>query len=43
MQNLRWKIITILAVFVVFAAVGIYPIVAARYGITSPAGWSTSS
>src|ERR1700712_5677525 len=38
MQNLRWKIITILAVFVVFAGVGIYPIVAAQYGITSP-GW----
>ena len=36
MQNLRWKIITILAVFVVFAGVGIYPIVAAQYGITSP-------
>ena len=30
MQNLRWKIITILAVFVVFAAVGVYPIVAAQ-------------
>jgi preprotein translocase subunit SecD len=36
MQNLRWKIITILVVFVVFAAVGIYPIVAAQYGITWP-------
>ena len=36
MQNLRWKIITIVAVFVVFAGVGIYPIVAAQYGITSP-------
>ena len=33
MQNLRWKIITIVAVFFVFAAVGIYPIVAAQYGI----------
>ena len=38
MQNLRWKIITIVVVFVVFAAVGVYPIVAARYGIHSP-GW----
>ena len=37
MTNLRWKVITILAVLVVFAAVGVYPIVAARYGITSPA------
>ena len=36
MQNLRWKIITILVVFIVFAAVGVYPIVAAQYGITSP-------
>src|SRR5438270_11920609 len=38
MQNLRWKIITIVVVFVVFAAVGVYPIVAAHYGIHSP-GW----
>src|SRR5439155_12166253 len=38
MQNLRWKLITVVAVFVIFAAVGVYPIVAARYGITSP-GW----
>ena len=38
MQNLRWKIITIVVVFVVFAAVGVYPIIAARYGIHSP-GW----
>ena len=36
MKNLRWKVITVLAVFVVFAAVGVYPIVAARYGIQSP-------
>jgi preprotein translocase subunit SecD len=36
MQNLRWKIITIVVVFIVFAAVGIYPIVAAQYGITWP-------
>ncbi len=36
MQNLRWKIITIVTVLVVFAAVGVYPIVAARFGITSP-------
>src|SRR5437867_10691739 len=37
MSNIRWKIITILVVFVVFGAVGVYPIVAARYGIHSPA------
>ncbi|MGE3509691.1 MAG: protein translocase subunit SecD [Vicinamibacterales bacterium] len=36
MQNLRWKLITIVAVLIVFAAVGVYPIIAARYGITQP-------
>src|SRR5215469_75591 len=36
MANIRWKLITILAVFVVFAGVGIYPILAARKGIQSP-------
>ena len=36
MTNLRWKLITIVAVLVVFAAVGVYPIVAARYGISPP-------
>src|ERR1051325_8559355 len=36
MTTLRWKIVTILAVFVIFAAVGVYPIVAQRYGITQP-------
>src|SRR5882724_9494227 len=38
MSNLQWKVVTILAVFVIFASVGIYPIVAARYGVRSP-GW----
>ena len=37
MQNLRWKLITILVVLVVFGAVGVYPLIAARYGIKSPA------
>jgi preprotein translocase subunit SecD len=37
MQNLRWKLITIAGVFILFAAVGVYPIVAARYGVRSPA------
>ena len=37
-SNLRWKVITILVVFVVFAAVGVYPIVAAHYGVHWP-GW----
>jgi preprotein translocase subunit SecD len=38
MPNLRWKIITILVAFVVFFAVGVYPIFAARYNLPSP-GW----
>ena len=37
MSNLRWKVATVTAVFVIFAAVGIYPLVAQRYGITRPA------
>jgi preprotein translocase subunit SecD len=36
MNNIRWKVLTILAVLVLFAAVGVYPLVAARYGITKP-------
>ena len=38
MQNLRWKIITIAAVFIVFVGVGVYPILASRYHIPAP-GW----
>ena len=38
MSNLRWKVVTILTVLVVFSALGVYPIVAAHYGIRSP-GW----
>jgi preprotein translocase subunit SecD len=38
MSNLRWKVFTILAVFVVFVGVGVYPIIAVHYGIHSP-GW----
>jgi preprotein translocase subunit SecD len=37
-SNLRWRVIAVLVVFVAFSAVGVYPIVAGRYGITSP-GW----
>ena len=37
MAKIRWKLITTLVVIVVFASVGVYPIVAARYGIRSPA------
>src|SRR6185295_2653862 len=36
MANLRWKLITIVAVLVVFGAVGVYPIVAPRLGINGP-------
>ena len=36
MSTLRWKVITVLAVTVIFAAVGVYPLIAQRYGITSP-------
>jgi preprotein translocase subunit SecD len=36
MKNLRWKVITVLVVFIAFAAVGVYPLLAARYNITSP-------
>src|SRR3954463_687578 len=38
MQNIRWKVVTIIAVLVVFAGVGVYPILAARYHWPSP-GW----
>ena len=38
MANIRWKVITIVIVFVVFAGVGVYPILATRYGLPSP-GW----
>jgi preprotein translocase subunit SecD len=36
MANIRWKVITILVVFVVFSAVGVYPLIAARYNVHSP-------
>src|ERR1044072_9372864 len=38
MNTLRWKIVTFLAVFIIFFAVGPYPILAARYHLPSP-GW----
>jgi preprotein translocase subunit SecD len=37
MTNLRWKVLTILVVFVVFFGVGVYPIIAEHYGVHSPA------
>jgi preprotein translocase subunit SecD len=36
-KNIQWKVITIVAVLVIFGAVGVYPIVASMYGIKSPA------
>src|ERR1700724_962535 len=41
MANLRWKILTIVAVFVVFFLVGVYPVIALHYGVTWPR-WLTS-
>jgi preprotein translocase subunit SecD len=36
-KNLRWKVITILAVLLIFGSLGLYPIIASRYGVKSPA------
>ncbi|HVL67259.1 MAG TPA: protein translocase subunit SecD [Vicinamibacterales bacterium] len=36
-KNLRWKIVTIVTVFVVFFASGVYPMLASRYGLPAPA------
>jgi preprotein translocase subunit SecD len=36
MANLRWKLITLLIVFVVFFGVGVYPILATRYNLPAP-------
>ncbi|HEY0875784.1 MAG TPA: protein translocase subunit SecD [Vicinamibacterales bacterium] len=35
-KNLRWKIVTILVVFVVFFGLGVYPILAQVYGLAAP-------
>lgn len=37
-KNIRWKLFTTLAVFVVFFAIGVYPILAQRYKLPAP-GW----
>jgi preprotein translocase subunit SecD len=37
-SNLRWKVVTILTVFVIFFGLGVYPILAARYHAPAP-GW----
>jgi preprotein translocase subunit SecD len=36
MKNLRWKLIIVLTVFVIFSAIGIYPILAQRYSLPAP-------
>jgi preprotein translocase subunit SecD len=38
MQNIRWKIITIVVVLIVFAGVGVYPILASWKNLPAP-GW----
>ena len=38
MSNLRWKVITILGVLVLFFGLGVYPIMASRYHLPAP-GW----
>ena len=37
MKNLRWKVLTIVSVFVIFFALGVYPILAQRYHLPAPA------
>jgi preprotein translocase subunit SecD len=37
-MSLRWKIVIVIAVLVVFGTVGVYPIAASRYGLPMP-GW----
>jgi preprotein translocase subunit SecD len=38
MSNLRWKVVTIIVVFVLFFGVGVYPILASMYNLPIP-GW----
>ena len=37
-KNLRWKVLTVLAAFVIFFSVGVYPILAQQYHLPAP-GW----
>jgi preprotein translocase subunit SecD len=37
MTSIRWKILTVVGVFVAFFALGVYPILAARYSLPAPA------
>src|SRR5829696_3143748 len=36
MKNIRWKIFTVIGVFAVFFLLGVYPILANRYGLPAP-------
>lgn len=36
-KNLRWKLITVVAVFALFFALGVYPVLANRYHLPAPA------
>ena len=38
MKSIRWKVLTIVGVFAVFFALGVYPILASRYNLPAP-GW----
>ena len=38
MKNLRWKILTVVVLFVIFFAIGVYPLLAAKYKLPAP-GW----
>jgi preprotein translocase subunit SecD len=37
-QNLRWKLLSVFGIFVIFFALGVYPIAAPRYNLPLP-GW----
>src|SRR3954464_13733660 len=37
-QNLRWKLLTVIGIFVIFFVLGVYPLVAPRYRLPVP-GW----
>ena len=37
-KNLRWKVLTILAVLVIFGGIGVYPLLAQAYSWPCPAG-----
>ena len=41
-KNLRWKVLTIVAVIVVFGGMGVYPLLADHYGLPAPA-WLTAT